>query len=112
MSNIGSDLNIDEKEVLANKARFVTSEEIYNTIYTNQLLEVFKLAISFLLSTLLVKLLDNALFDYYKKNRYLYSILLITLLIAVVLLAGGVFTYLKIINEKNEFLNKLLSGTI
>jgi hypothetical protein len=101
---------IHDKEVLLNKSRFTTSEEVYNSIYTNQLLEVFKIAISFLISSLLVKLLDNSIFVYYKKNYVLSAILACALLIAVILLAGGVFTYLKISNEKNDFLNKLTSG--
>ena len=109
MSSTGFDLNVDKKEVIANTSRFVTSEQIYDTIYRNQLLEVFKLTISFLLTSLLIKLLDNALFDYYKKYKYLYSLLLVFLLILVILLAGSLFTYMKITNEKNDFLNKLLN---
>jgi len=110
MSSYQSDFG-NNKEVLANKSRFVTSEEIYNNIYTNQLLEIFKITISFLLSSLLLKLLENSLFDFYKANRYLYSILLVIFVIALILLAGGIFTYLKITNEKQDFLNQLLNAT-
>lgn len=108
MSSSIPDINLDNKQVLANKIKLVTSQEIYNKIYTTQLLEIFKLAISFLLTTLFVRLIDNSILDYYKKNRYLYSILLICLLISVILIASSIFTYLKISNDKNDFLEKLI----
>lgn len=108
MSSLIPDISIEENDVLANKIRLVTSQEIYNKIYTNQLLEIFKLAISFLLTTLFVRLIDNSLLNYYKNNKYLYSILLICLLISVILIAGSIFTYIKISNEKSEFLDKLI----
>jgi hypothetical protein len=108
MSVYNTQLNTDVSEVLANKNRFITSEEIYQNIYIGQLLEISKLSISFLFSSLLIKLLDNALFSYFIKYPRLYSILLIFMLICIILLAGSVFTYIKIVNEKDDFLDKLV----
>lgn len=95
--------------VIANKKRFVTTSEIYNNIYTNQLLEIFKLSTSFLLSILLSKLLENTLLDPYKNNHIMYSIILIVCLISVILIAGSTFTYLKITNEKDNFLQQVIN---
>lgn len=102
-------LDTSQKEVIANKPKLITSAEIYNRIYSNQLLEIFKLSVSFLISKILYILLQKVLLNYYEQNTILYIILLIALLVFVVLLTVGVSTYLKIINEKNEFLNKIIT---
>ena len=104
------DINIQNSEgVIANKKRFVTTSEIYNNIYTNQLLEIFKLLISFVLAELIIKLLNNVLLDPYKNNHKMYSIILIVCIISLILIAGGTFTYLKITNEKDNFLQQVIN---
>ena len=104
------DINIQNSEgVIANKKRFVTTSEIYNNIYTNQLLEVFKLSTSFLLSMLLLNLLENTLLEPYKHNHKMYSIILIVCIISLILIAGGTFTYLKITNDKDIFLQQVIN---
>jgi hypothetical protein len=108
MSRYNSELNTHASEVLANKTSFITTEEIYKNIYIGQLLEISKLSISFLFSSILLKLLDNSLFSYFVKYPRLYSILLVFMLICIILLAGSVFTYIKVVNEKDDFLNKLV----
>ena len=104
------DINIQNSEgVIANKKRFVTTSEIYKTIYINQLLEVFKLSTSFLLSMLLLKFLENTILDPYINNHKMYAIILIVCIISLVLIAGGTFTYLKITNEKDNFLQQVIN---
>jgi hypothetical protein len=104
------DINIqNSKGVIANKKRFITTSEIYKTIYTNQLLEVFKLSVSFVLSYLILKLIENILLDPYKNNHKMYSIILIVCIISLILIAGGTFTYLKITNEKDNFLQQVIN---
>jgi hypothetical protein len=102
--NINKDYSND---VIANKKQFVTTREIYNNIYTTQLLELFKVATSFALSMLLLKLIDNILLDQYKNDKSMYSIILIVCIISLVLIAGKTFTYLKITNDKNNFLQQV-----
>jgi hypothetical protein len=102
------DINKDyNNEVIANKKQFITTREIYDNIYTNQLLEVFKVATSFSLSWLLLRLIDNILLDHYKNDKLLYSIILIVCIISLTLIAGKTFTYLKITNDKNKFLQQV-----
>jgi len=110
MSDSHFDINIQNSEgVIANKKKFVTTNEIYTTIYTNQLLEVFKLSTSFILSLLLLKLIENVILNPYKNNHKMYSFILIVCIISLILLAGGTFTYLKITNDKNNFLQQVIN---
>jgi len=104
---INKDYNND---VIANTKQVVTTREIYNNIYTNQLLEVIKISTSFLLSELLVNLIDNILLDYYKNNKLMYSIILIVCIISLILIAGRTFTYLKITNDKSDFLQQVIGN--
>ena len=104
------DINLQDSDgVIANKKRFITTSQIYNNIYTNQLLEVFKLSTSFLLSMLLLKFLENTILNPYKNNHKMYSIILIVCIISLILIAGGTFTYLKITNEKDNFLQQVIN---
>jgi magnesium-transporting ATPase (P-type) len=106
-SIVSQELNLSSKSALANKTKQTSTEEIYNKIYSKQLLEIFKLTISFLLTNLLIRLLDNTLLNNYLKNKLLYFILLIVLLISVTFIASNIFTYLQITNEQEKFLEKL-----
>lgn len=105
--NINKDYNND---VIANKKQFITTREIYNNIYTTQLLEVIKVSTSFLMSMLLLKLIDNTLLDYYKNNKLMYSIILIVCIISLILIAGRTFTYLQITNDKTDFLQQVINN--
>jgi hypothetical protein len=101
------ELNVDSNNALANKLKTVTTSEIYNNIKSTQSLEIFKIATSFIISAWLVKLLDDIIFDYYKKHIFLYFILLIVFLIAIIIISTNAFTYVKIINDKDDFLKKI-----
>ena len=108
MSYYNTEINVETTEVLANKNKYVTSEEIYRNIYIGQFLEISKVAISFLVSTLIIRLLDNGLFSYFIKYPRLYSILLLFMLISILIFAVALFTYIQIQNEKENFLDKLI----
>ena len=97
----------NNNDVIANKKQFVTTREIYNNIYRNQLLEVFKLSTSFILSLLLLKLIENVLLNRYKNNTIMYSVILIVCIISLILIAVKTFTYLKITNDMNTFLQQV-----
>ena len=55
-------------EVIANKKQFVTTKQIYNNIYINQFLELFKLITAFLIARLLMILIEIGLLNYYINN--------------------------------------------
>jgi uncharacterized protein YybS (DUF2232 family) len=95
-------------EVLANKQKYSTTEDTYNKIYMLQLLELSKLSVSFLMSSLLLKLLEHTVFKKFEKNGAAYSILLTVMLVCIVTLAASVFTYIKIINDKDTYLQTIL----
>lgn len=109
ISHTDVELDKGRNEVIANKSKLVTTTEIYNKIYSTQLLEILKLSISFLISQILLILLKRTIFQYYEQYLGLYIILLISLLVYITLTTVSISTYLKIINDKNEFLNKILS---
>ena len=102
-----TELTDSPTEVLANKTVFSTSEDSYRKVYVSQLFEVLKLAVSFLLSQLVIKLFDNAILEYFKPYKTLYSILLIFMLFFILVLATSIFTYVKITNEKDAFLQSV-----
>jgi hypothetical protein len=110
MSTHNTELVLDNpREVLANKQKYSTTQDTYQSIYMLQLLEISKLAISFLLSTLLIKLLDHTLFRRFQKYNVAYSILLVVMLVCIITLAASVFTYVKIVNDKNTVLQNIMS---
>jgi len=109
MSVHNTELVIDNpREVLANKQKFSTTEDTYNNIYTLQLLELSKLATSFLLSSLLIKLLDHTLFKKFEKYDKAFSILLIVMLGCITTVAASVFTYIRIKDEKELIFQNIL----
>ena len=108
MASYNSELNINGDEVIANKKTFATSDSFYNHIYISQILEMLKIVVAFLFSQLILRLLDNTILKYFINNTWLYAILIICMALAILLLAGSIFTYIKITDEKDELLDKLL----
>ena len=108
MANYDTELNIYGSEVIANQKKITTSDVIYNKIYAGQILEIFKLSIAFLFSQLILRLLDNTILKFFINNTLLYAILIISMSIAMLLLAGSIFTYIKITNEKDSFFDTLI----
>jgi hypothetical protein len=97
----------DESDIIINKAEIMTTDKLYNSVYYNQLLEVNRLAFAFLISQLFLRIIDHTLLEQFKSNNYLYLSILIVLLIALMLIAVKVFTFIKISNEKDELMKKL-----
>lgn len=109
MSAQNTELVIDNPiEVLANKQKYSTTEDTYNKVYMLQLLELSKLSVSFLMSSLLLKLLDHTILKRFEKYNTAYSILLAVMLVCIITLAASVFTYIKILNDKNTYLQNIL----
>jgi hypothetical protein len=110
MSIHNTELVLDNPtEVLANKQKYSTTQDTYHKIYMLQLLEISKLSISFLLSTLLIKLFEHTIFKKFEKYNVAYSILLVVMLGCIITLAASVFTYIKIMNDKDAVLQNILS---
>ena len=107
-SYYNSEINISGDGVIANKKQFATSDNFYKHIYIGQILEMLKLVVAFLFSHLILRLLDNTILKYFINNTLLYAILIICMALAILLLAGSIFTYIKIVDEKDELLDKLL----
>ena len=61
-------LNFKSNNVLANSSSQLSQDELQNKIYYKQLLEIFKLTVSFLLTNIAIRLLDNTFLNYYLKT--------------------------------------------
>ncbi len=97
-----------DKDVISNKSTILTTNEIYKNIYLNQFLEIAKLASAFIVYQLVIRILDNLLFDYFKDRKILYTIILIIFLICITLIAVKLFTYIKINSEKDDFVKQII----
>ncbi len=93
--------------IIVNKPTATTSKELYLNTYSKQSLEILKLAVGFLLSQLLLKLLNESIFDNYKENKIVQIILIITFVISIYLVGTELFTYIKIQNDKEILLKEL-----
>lgn len=92
--------------VIYNKTKSLTTDELYNVVYQNQFLEILKLAIGFAVSKLFIDLIDSILLNNYKNNKFLYSFLLVLIIVSFILLGSELFTYLKIENDKDTLLKQ------
>ena len=97
-----------DKDVISNKSTILTTNEIYKNIYLNQFLEIAKLSSAFIVYQLVIRILDNLLFDYFKDRKILYTIILIIFLICITLIAVKLFTYMKINSEKDDFVKQII----
>lgn len=97
-----------DKDIIANKSTILTTNEIYKNIYLNQFLEIAKLASAFIIYQLIIRILDNIIFDNFKEKKILYTIILIIFLISITLIAMRLFTYIKINSEKDEFIKQIV----
>jgi uncharacterized membrane protein len=100
-------MNNNNENVIVNKETILTTSKVYEQIYYNQLIEITKLAFSFLITGLSAKLIDALILDRYKDNKVIYIILLIILLFSTIIIGVKIFTYAKIVNENEQFLEKL-----
>ncbi len=97
----------EESDIIINKAEIMTTDKLYDSVYFSQLLEVNRLAFAFLISQLFLRIIDHSILEQFKNNNKLYLIILVVLLIALMLIAVKVFTFIKISNEKDELMKKL-----
>jgi hypothetical protein len=96
-------------DVLVNKSRTITSNEIYTNIKTTQILEIFNIATSFIVSSIFLRIIDDLIFNYYKKYNFLYFIILSVMFVIIILITSSLFTYSKIINDKDNFIKKIIN---
>jgi len=94
-------------EVILNKGSILTTKELYQKIKETQTLEIFKIALAFLISTFAIRILDNLILKNYENNKILYSIILILTLFITINIAITLLTNIKINNDKDELLKKL-----
>lgn len=93
--------------IIINKPTATTSKELYSNTYQKQSLEILKLAVGFLLSQLLLKLLNEGVFNNFKDNKIVQIILIITFAISIYLVGTELFTYIKIHSDKEQLLKEL-----
>lgn len=94
-------------DVIANKQKIITSEDIYNKIYASQFIELTKNMLSFLLAQLTFRLLQISVLDTIANDRIVSIVFLILLILFVLYMAVELFTYLKIKNDKEKYLDEL-----
>jgi len=99
--------NNNNKFIFHNTTSSRTPQEIYKKIRYNQALEIFKIALGFLIARLVFDLLDTSILTKFRENKILYIIVLIILMSSVMYIAVDIFTYLKVENEKDEILQSL-----
>ncbi len=97
----------EESNIIINKADIMTTNKLYDSVYYNQLLEINRLAFAFLISSFFLRIIDHAILNQFKENNTLYIIILIVVLVALMLIAVKIFTFIKISNEKDELMKKL-----
>lgn len=93
--------------VYYNTTKSRTTQEVYNKTRSNQVLEILKVALAFLIARLLFDLLDSIIISNFKENKFLYIFVITLLIISIVYISIDIFTYLKIENERDEALYNL-----
>jgi len=99
---------MESNNVIIDGSSLFTTEKLYNNVYYNQLLEIMKIALAFLISTIIVRVFDISIFNYFQNNKLLYFVLLIIMLISIILIGTKLFTYVKVTNDKDDLLKKLI----
>ena len=97
-----------DKDIIANKSTILTTNEIYKNIYLSQFLEIAKLASAFIIYQIIIRILDNIVFDNFKDKKILYTIILVVFLICITLIAVKLFTWIRINSEKDEFVKQIV----
>lgn len=99
-------MNTNGNDTIVNKSTLLTPNEIYKNIYTNQLLEISKAALGFLVATYLVKILD-LFFVNFQSNKLVYGSLMFVFLICTIIISVNVFTYTQVTKDKDQFIKNL-----
>ena len=98
----------NESDIVIDNSQIFTTKKLYNTTYYNQLLEIMKVALSFIIASFALRIFDIIIFNYFEKNKTLYLFLLIVILGSIIIIGTKLFTYLKITNDKDDLLKKLI----
>jgi hypothetical protein len=93
--------------IIINKPTATTTKELYSNTYSKQSLEILKLTVGFLLSQLLLKILNEAVFDNFYNNKVLLVILIIVYAVSIYLVGTELYTYIKIQSDKEQLLKDL-----
>ena len=96
-------------EIVHNKPKINTSQQLYKKIYFNQFLSLARFTLSFLIARIFFYLLQITILDSLNNSKItiiIYCIILITFLILVAL---ETFTFLKISTDKEDYLKELTS---
>lgn len=99
-----------KNNVVIDQSEILSTEKIYNHIYYNQLIEICKFAMGFLLAQMLLRIFDNVLFDFVKDNTFLYVIILIWLTVIIFILTATLFTVSKINNDSDNYYKKITTN--
>ena len=94
----------DNNDIILNKEKIITTDKIYNKIKEIQTLELVKGALSFLLATLVIRILDNLIFSHFNDNKILQTSILLIILISIVYISITIFTNIKVEQDKNILL--------
>ncbi len=92
--------------IILNKPTATTTKELYINTYSKQSLEILKLTVGFLLSQLLLKILNEGIFNSFK-DKFILILMVITFTVAIYLTGTELFTYIKIQNDKEQLLKDL-----
>ena len=81
-----------------------TTQDLYNTIYSDQIVQIYNLCIGFLISTLLLRLIEINVLSHFVNDFFLHNVVLCMLIFFITTIGGTMFTYAKITNDKKDFL--------
>ncbi len=93
--------------IIINKPTATTTKELYTNTYSKQSLEILKLTVGFLLSQLILKVLNEGIFNFFTDNKVILIILILTFGISIYLVGTELFTYIKIQSDKEQLLKEL-----
>jgi c-di-AMP phosphodiesterase-like protein len=93
--------------VIANKNKIVTSEDIFNKIFIDQFIELAKNTFSYTLGALILKLIMVVVFDPIQHDKIATILILILIIFCTVYICLELFTYLKIKNNQDKYLEDL-----
>lgn len=100
------ELNLNEPVVI-NSSSNITTEVVYNKTKQTQLIEILKISASWVIGGLGILFFNDFIFSDIKKNKILYIITFLIIFLSVIYVASYVFTYLKVINDKDDVIDKL-----
>ena len=99
-----------KNNVIIHQSEILSTDKIYNHIYYNQLIEVGKFAMGFLLAQMLLRIFDITIFDFLEDNKFIYVIILIWVTVILFIFTASFFTISKINNNSDDFFNQITNN--